>query len=150
MWKVAVQRTSVGQWVHCTYRLEIRKQYQVSVPGDVLVISLGPISTSWDGGTRTGYDKYCHWSVLCQNTMLVKRNATLIHEFFVSSLEEVGLCSKLSPLHQRGHEKFLIQSCVSFDQHCNLKPRESFDTDRYIDPALIPILPYLSGFYTSY
>ncbi len=56
--------------------------------------------------------------------MLVKRNATLIHEFFESSLEEVDqreyveLCSKLSPLIQGGHEKFLIQSCVSFDQHC--------------------------------
>ena len=26
--------------------------------------------------------------------------------------------SKLSPLLQWGHQKFLIQSCVSFDQHC--------------------------------
>ena len=58
--------------------------------------------------------------------MLVKRNATLIHEFFVSSLEEVdqleyaGLCSKLTPLLKGGHEKFLIQSCVSFDQHCSM------------------------------
>ncbi len=33
-------------------------------------------------------------------------------------LEYVELCSKLSPLIQRGHEKFVIQSCVSFDQHC--------------------------------
>ena len=33
-------------------------------------------------------------------------------------LEYVGVCSKLSPLLQGGHEKFLIQSCVSFDQHC--------------------------------
>ena len=59
--------------------------------------------------------------------MLVKRNATLIHEIFVSSLEEVdqleyvGLYSKLSLLHQGGHEKVLIQSCVSFDQHCMFK-----------------------------
>ena len=54
------------------------------------------------------------------STMLVKRNATLIHEFFVTSLEEeyVGPCSKLIQLLQGGHEKFLIQSCVSFDQHC--------------------------------
>ncbi len=53
-------------------------------------------------------------------TMLVKRNATLIYEFFVSSLEEVDveLCSKLSPLIQGGHRKFLIQSCISYDQHC--------------------------------
>ena len=52
--------------------------------------------------------------------MLVKRNATLMHEFFVSSLEEVDQLSKLSPLHQGGHEKFLLQSCVSFYQHCRL------------------------------
>ncbi len=32
--------------------------------------------------------------------------------------EYVGLSSKLSPLLQGEHEKFLIQSCVSFDQHC--------------------------------
>ena len=32
----------------------------------------------------------------------------------------VLLCSKLSPLIQGGQEKFLIQSCVSFDQHCNV------------------------------
>ncbi len=51
--------------------------------------------------------------------MLVKRNATLIHEFFVSSLEEVDQLSKLTPLLKGGHEKFLIQSCVSFDQHCS-------------------------------
>ena len=40
--------------------------------------------------------------------MLVKRNATLIHQFFVSSLEEVDqlmwLCSKLSPLLQGGQK----------------------------------------------
>ncbi len=33
-------------------------------------------------------------------------------------LEYVWLCLKLSPLLQGGHKKFLIQCCVSFDQHC--------------------------------
>ncbi len=64
-------------------------------------------------------------------TMLVKRNATLIHEFFASSLEEVDqlwrwltideVCwtvFKFEPPPSGGHGKFLIQSCVSFDQHC--------------------------------
>ncbi len=36
-------------------------------------------------------------------------------------LEYVGLCSKLSLLLQWGHEKFLIQSCVSFDHYCTLE-----------------------------
>ncbi len=39
-------------------------------------------------------------------------------------LDYVGLCSKLTPLLKGGHEKFLIQSCVSFDQHCTC-PTES-------------------------
>ncbi len=34
--------------------------------------------------------------------------------------EYVGLCTKLTPLLKGGQEKYLIQSCISFDQHCRM------------------------------
>ncbi len=68
------------------------------------------------------------WNIcMYWSTMLVKRNATLNHEIFVSSLDEVVqlwrwlkmliYVQSWPPSFRGGHQKFLIWSCVSFDQH---------------------------------